>query len=245
MVLPPLGHWLYFLPACRQSELGQDGHPARGGFLPPVPLPRRMWAASSIDYASPLRFGETAVRTSEVIDVSFKEGRSGPLIFIKLQHTLVGEAGNPALVEMQDLVYRNPPSPTDSTRPADSAAGAARWVRPLAPDAMLLFRYSALTFNSHRIHYDRRYAMEVEGYAGLVVQGPLMATLLADHLLRELPSARFRRFTFRAERALIDGTPISLCAEPAADPCSVQLWSCDVTGSRYTRAAVTLQAPLR
>jgi 3-methylfumaryl-CoA hydratase len=242
--LPPLFHWLYFLPAGRQSELALDGHAARGGFLPPVPLPRRMWAASSIEFAVPLGFGETVVRTSEIIDVAFKEGRSGPLIFVKLQHTLVGEAGCPALVEMQDLVYRNPPSAADAGSHPIPAASAARWVRRVKPDATLLFRYSALTFNSHRIHFDRRYAVEVEGYAGLVVQGPLMATLLADHLLREMPFARLRRFTFRAEKPLIDDTPIFLCAQPAPDRLAVQLWSCDATGARYTQASVTLQAPL-
>ena len=244
LALPPLFHWLYFLPVCRQSELAHDGHAARGGFLPPVPLPRRMWAASSIEFAAPLGCGETVVRTSEIIDVTFKEGRSGPLIFVKFQHTLVGEAGRPALIEMQDLVYRNPPSAADAGSHPIPAASAARWVRQVTPDATLLFRYSALTFNSHRIHYDRPYAVEVEGYAGLVVQGPLMATLLADHLLREMPSARLRRFTFRAEKPLIDGTPIFLCAEPAPDRLSVQLWSCDATDARYTQASVNLQAPL-
>ena len=244
MALPPLFHWLYFLPACRQSELAYDGHVARGAFLPPVPLPRRMWAASSIEFYAPLAFGETAVRTSEIIDVTLKEGRTGPLMFVKLKHTLVGEAGCTALVEMQDLVYRNPPSAADAGSHSIPVAATARWIKPVNPDATLLFRYSALTFNSHRIHYDRTYAVEVEGYAGLVVQGPLLATLLADHLLREMPSARFRHFAFRAERPLFDGTSVFLCAQPSSDPLSVLLWSCDATGARYTQASVTLQAPL-
>jgi 3-methylfumaryl-CoA hydratase len=243
MALPPLFHWLYFLPACRRSELAYDGHVARGDFLPPVPLPRRMWAASSIEFSAPLAFGETVMRTSEIIDVALKEGRSGPLMFVKLKHTLVGEAGCTALVEMQDLVYRNPPSAADAGSHPIPAADAARWVKQANPDATLLFRYSALTFNSHRIHYDRRYAVDVEGYAGLVVQGRLMATLLADHLLREMPYAHFRHFAFRAERPLFDGTPIFLRAQPAPDSLSVQLWSCDATGARYTQASITLQAP--
>lgn len=243
MPLPPLFHWLYFLPACRLSELAEDGHPARGAFLPPVPLPRRMWAASSIEFSAPLAFGEIVVRTTEIIDVALKEGRSGPLIFVKLKHALADAAGCTALVEMQDIVYRTPPSAADAGSHPIRAAQSARWVRQMTPDAKLLFRYSALTFNSHRIHYDRPYAVDVEGYAGVVVHGPLQATLLAHHLLREMPSARFRHFAFRAERPLFDGTPIFLCAQPSPDPLSLQLWSCDAAGVRHTQAFVTLQAP--
>jgi 3-methylfumaryl-CoA hydratase len=243
MALPPLFHWLYFLPACRHSDLAEDGHPARGTFLPPVPLPRRMWAASAIEFLAPVAFGETVVRTTEILDVALKEGRSGPLIFVKLKHALVNAAGRTALVEMQDLVYRNPPSAADAGSHSIPAAQSARWIRQVTPDAQLLFRYSALTFNSHRIHYDRPYAVDVEGYAGLVVQGPLLATLLADHLLREMPSVRFRHFAFRAERPLFDGAPVFLCARPSPDPLGVQLWSCDAAGVRHTQAFVTLQAP--
>ena len=208
--LPPLAHWLYFLPRHRQSELGPDGHARRGGFLPPVPLPRRMWAGGRFEFRQPLRVGDEIVRRSRIVDVRHKRGRSGDLVFVLVRHE-VSRDGRVALTEEHDIVYR------DATR-ADTAVPAgtraphpATWQRDVTPDDVLLFRYSALTFNGHRIHYDRRYATTIEGYPGLVVHGPLQATLLTDLVRRELPGATIARFTFRAVRPLFDTGALRVC----------------------------------
>jgi len=176
--LPPLWHWLYFLPAARQSALGEDGHPARGGFLPPVPLPRRMWAGGRFTFHRPLRVEEAISRTSTVQDVTVKPGRNGPLCFVLVRHEIAGENGL-ALIEEHDIVYRDLPRPGEAAVPKPARDDAV-WHTDIRPDDVLLFRYSALTFNSHRIHYDRRYVTQTEGYPGLIVHGPLIATLLME-----------------------------------------------------------------
>ena len=211
--LPPLWHWLSFLPAPRASETGADGHPMRGGFLPPVELPRRMWAGSRLEWetSNALRIGDAVERRSEIVAVKRKEGRSGVLVFVTVRHSLSNGQGL-ALTEEQDIVYRDPPRPGD---PAPAPAAAPRdpsWRREVTPDEVMLFRYSALTFNGHRIHYDRPYATGVEGYPGLVVHGPLQATLLSDLLRREAPRARLRRFSFQAQRPAFDGRRLTLLA---------------------------------
>jgi 3-methylfumaryl-CoA hydratase len=204
--LPPLWHWLYFLPLHRQSEIGADGHAKRGGFLPPVPLPRRMWAGSQFEFRAPLRVGDAVARTSTIADVSHKDGRTGPLVFVKVRHELhANGAAEPALVEFHDIVYRQARQPGDAEPPPVPAPTAAAWQRRLVPDDVLLFRYSALTFNGHRIHYDRRYVTEVEGYPGLIVHGPLIATLLLELLRRQAPEAELRSFQFKAVRPTFDG----------------------------------------
>jgi len=182
-MLPHGWHWMYFHDAARASDVGPDGHEARGAFLPPVPLPRRMWAGGRIRFGVPLKLGEEAERTSVVEGVTPKTGRSGTLVFVKVRHTVVGPAGL-AVDEEQDLVYRAPPPE------ASSGAGAHHGSGPAAPpegsdvvatflaDEVALFRFSALTFNGHRIHYDHPYTTAVEGYPGLVVHGPLLALLL-------------------------------------------------------------------
>jgi 3-methylfumaryl-CoA hydratase len=212
--LPPLWHWLYFLPVYRQSEIGPDGHPLRGGFLPPVPLPRRMWAGSRLSFTRPLRLGESITRRSVVTDVNLKQGRSGPLVFVVARHT-VSNAQGEAIGEEHDIVYREPPASradAGDTAPQRKAAPADHvWMREIRPDDVLLFRYSALTFNGHRIHYDRRYVTEVEGYPGLVVHGPLIATLLMDLLRRNLPTVTVASFGFRAVQPLFDLTPFYVC----------------------------------
>ena len=237
--VPPLHHWLYFLPAAPMYQLGDDGHPARGGFLPPVPLPRRMWAASRVEFHAPLRVGETITRTSEIVDVQAKDGRSGPLVFVKVRHELASGV-TPAVTEEQEIVYREHPSPgATSPVPRLAPAGAA-WQREVRPDPVLLFRYSALTFNGHRIHYDRPYATDVEGYPGLVVHGPLLATLLADLVRRNLPDAVLTRFEFRAVRPVFDGASFQLCGAPAPDGRSVRLWVRDAEGALCMDADATL-----
>jgi 3-methylfumaryl-CoA hydratase len=232
MPLPPLWHWLYFLPLYRQSEVGPDGHAKRGGFLPPVPLPRRMWAGSQFEFSQPPpRVGDRISRISTIADVTEKSGRTGPLVFVKVRHEIrANDEQSPAIVEFHDIVYREAPKPDDPAPPPKAAQSQARWQRRWVPDDVLLFRYSALTFNGHRIHYDRKYVTEVEGYPGLIVHGPLIATLLLDLLRLELPDAVVRRYEFRAVRPLFDIHPFEVCGEPSADGKSVRLWAKDHEG---------------
>jgi len=240
--LPALWHWLYFLPLHRQSEIGPDGHARRGGFMPPVPLPRRMWAGSQLEFREPLCVGDALTRVSTIEGVSEKSGRSGALVFVKVRHEIFrGEArAAPALVEFHDIVYRDAARPDDPAPAPQAAPQPSTWRRTIAPDDVLLFRYSALTFNGHRIHYDRRYVTEVEGYPGLVVHGPLIATLLLDLLRRERPDARVTGFSFRAVRPTFDLHPFSVCGEPSPDGRSVQLWAQDHEGWLTMDATATL-----
>ncbi len=225
--LPPLWHWLYFLPAARQSEIGPDGHPKRGGFLPPVPLPRRMWAGGRLSFNHPLHVGDAISRVSTVADVNVKEGRSGQLVFVLARHEISNTAGV-ALVEEHDIVYREMPKPGDPAPKPQPAPTDHEWSREIKPDDVLLFRYSALTFNGHRIHYDRRYVTEVEGYPGLIVHGPLIATLLMDLLRRNLPEAVVASFSFRAVKPLFDLAPFFVCGRREGE--TVRLWAKDAEG---------------
>ncbi|MCC6716723.1 MAG: MaoC family dehydratase N-terminal domain-containing protein [Acetobacteraceae bacterium] len=211
-VLPPLWHWLYFLPRARQSEIGPDGHPKRGGFLPPVPLPRRMWAGGRLAFHAPLRLGEAVRRVSTIADVSAKAGRSGKLVFVLVRHEVFGGDGL-AVREEHDIVYRDAAAPGEVAPAAKPAPDGAAWRRDLVADDVLLFRYCALTFNGHRIHYDRRYVTGAEGYPGLVVHGPLLATLLLD-LFRRHETRAVTSFEFRALSPVFDTTPFSVCGAP-------------------------------
>ncbi len=227
--LPPLWHWLYFLPMHRQSEIGADGHAKRGGFMPPVPLPRRMWAGSQFEFRAPLRVGDAVARTSTIADVTVKAGRTGQLVFVKVRHELhANGAAEPSLIEFHDIVYREPQRVDDAVPPAVAALADAQWQREITPDDVLLFRYSALTFNGHRIHYDRKYVTEVEGYPGLVVHGPLIATLLLDLLRRNLPDADVASFRFKAVRPTFDLHAFKVCG--SRDGNTVKLWAQDHEG---------------
>lgn len=239
--VPPLGHWLYFLPNARQSAIGDDGHPRRddAGLLPPVPLPRRMWAGGRIDFLAPIRVGAALTRVTTIAAIAPKRGASGELLFVTLRHEVKAD-DVPAIREEQDLVYRAPAAgpapglpPPIAPEPAPEPADA---VRRVSPDPVLLFRYSALTFNAHRIHYDRDYARDTEGYAGLVVQGPLIATLLIDHALRSMPGMAPKHFRFRAEAPLIDGAPFDLCLRREGG--GARLWARDSNGRSTMRADV-------
>lgn len=221
--VPDCWHWLYFLPAHRQSEIGPDGHAKRGGFLPPIPLPRRMWAGSQLRFHAPLLIGQSIERTSRIADVRVKEGRTGPLVFVNVDHEIRAE-GQLAISERHDIVYREMPRSGELNPAGVPAPEAAQWSRTIEPDDVLLFRYSALTFNGHRIHYDRRYVTEVEGYPGLIVHGPLIATLLLDLLRRELPDAQVKTFTFRAFKPLFDVAPFMVCGRQE-DAETVKLWA--------------------
>jgi len=226
--LPPLWHWLYFLPTARQSMLGPDGHPARGGFLPPVPLPRRMWAGGRFMFHQPLRVGETITRVSTVQDVTVKHGRNGALCFVVVRHDISSENGL-ALVEEHDIVYRDIPGAGEAPAAPKPARTDDIWRRDIQPDDTLLFRYSALTFNSHRIHYDRRYATETEAYPGLIVHGPLIATLLID-LLRRNTSQTVASYRFRAVSPLFDTAPFSVHGAPDGHG-KVVLWARNAEGN--------------
>ena len=240
--LPYLWHWLYFLPMHCQSEIGADGHPQRGSFLPPVPLPRRMWAGSQLAFHAPLRVGDAVQRQSTIADVTVKAGRSGRLVFVKVQHALRRiDAAEPAIVETHDIVYRDARQAGDTEPPPTPAPTGAPWQREILPDEVLLFRYSALTFNGHRIHYDRRYVTEVEGYPGLVVHGPLIATLLMDLLRRELPAADVASFRFKAVRPTYDGRPMRVNGQLQADGKTVKLWAQDHQGWLTMDAVATLR----
>ncbi len=238
--LPPLWHWLYFLPLHRQSEIGADGHAQRGGFLPPVPLPRRMWAGSQFEFRAPLHVGDAVARTSTIADVTQKEGRTGPLVFVKVRHELrCNGAADPAVVEFHDIVYREAKKSTEVEPPPVDAPTGAAWQRTVVPDDVLLFRYSALTFNGHRIHYDRKYVTEIEGYPGLVVHGPLIATLLMDLLRRHAPGAEVTAFRFKAVRPTFDLNPFRLNGQ--RDRNTVKLWAQDHEGWLTMDAVATLK----
>ncbi|HEY6134994.1 MAG TPA: MaoC family dehydratase N-terminal domain-containing protein [Rubrivivax sp.] len=238
--LPPLWHWLYFLPMHRQSDIGADGHAKRGGFLPPVPLPRRMWAGSQFEFRAPVRVGDAVARTSTIDDVTTKEGRTGQLVFVKVRHELrCNGAADPAIVEFHDIVYREAQRPDDVAPPPQAAATGAPWQREIVPDDVLLFRYSALTFNGHRIHYDRKYVTEVEGYPGLIVHGPLIATLLMDLLRRNAPDAEVATFRFKAVRPTFDLHQFRV--NGLRDGNTVKLWAQDHEGWLTMDAVATLK----
>ena len=235
-IVPDLWHWLYFLHVHRQSEIGPDGHAKRGGFLPPVELPRRMWAGSRFDFREPLRVGDTIRRTSTIVDVTAKTGATGQLVFVLVRHEVSGSSGG-SFTEEHDIVYRDMPSPGDKAPPPKLAPDGCAWSRDIHPDEVLLFRYSALTFNGHRIHYDRRYVTEVEGYPGLIVHGPLIATLLVDLARRNDPRP-LKSFRFRAMSPLFDIAPFSVHGAPAADGKSAKLWARNAQGGLAMEADV-------
>lgn len=238
-LLPPLWHWLFFLPIHRQSGIGHDGHPERGGFLPPVPLPRRMWAGGRLQFHHPMRIGDALSRVSSIVDVSLKEGRTGPLVFVLVRHK-ISNAEGVALTEEQDIVYRDNPRPEDIVLAPRAADMAHDWIREIRPDPVLLFRYSALTFNGHRIHYDRPYATEIESYPGLVVHGPLIATLLVDLLRSNLADAVVASFSFRAVKPLFDTASFFVCGRLEDDGKTVTLWAKDANGWLAMSATATL-----
>jgi 3-methylfumaryl-CoA hydratase len=233
--LPPLWHWLYFLPCERQSELGDEGHAKTGGFMPSSPLPRRMWAGSRVDFRHPLKVGDTVRRESRILKVTEKEGRSGPLLFVVVGHEISNDRGI-ALTEEHDIVYRDHPRPGELGSVTQIAPTDCSWERTVEPDDALLFRYSALTFNAHRIHYDRRYATETEGYSGLVVHGPLLATFLVDLVRRHCHEAEISAFRFRALMPLFDGNTIGLRGRVGGDRKTIALWASNESGELAVEA---------
>ncbi|MGD9767168.1 MAG: MaoC family dehydratase N-terminal domain-containing protein [Pseudolabrys sp.] len=218
-VAPRLIHFCLAQPAAPTAQLGEDGHPQRGGFLPPVPLPRRMWAGGALTFHGDLRIGDAITRTSRIADVAVKEGRSGVLCFVTVNHTITVD-GEVKVEERQDIVYRGAEGGAPSKAPPAATSGEHR--RAIDPSPPFLFRYSALTFNAHRIHYDRRYATGVEGYPGLVVHGPVQATLLMN-FATDVHGTPPARFSFRSVSPLFDNDPVLLNARRDGD--SLKLWT--------------------
>jgi 3-methylfumaryl-CoA hydratase len=224
MPLPACWHWIFFRPTAPQSELGGDGHTRRGAFLPPVDLPRRMWVGGRIRFLAPLPIGSGAVRRSTITSISSKTGRSGELVFVTIRHD-IGTPERVAIEEEQDLVFRGLPSPGEAPRP-EPAPAPPDWIERVPTDPVLLFRFSALTYNSHRIHYDHPYVTGVEGYPGLVVHGPLTALLLMDAAARhrEAAAGRVVGYQYRAVSPLYVGEEMTLAGTAYADA-SAQVWA--------------------
>jgi 3-methylfumaryl-CoA hydratase len=238
--LPPLWHWLYFLEAAPMSKLGPDGHPERGDFLPPVPLPRRMWAGSRFAFdGQPLRIGDAIRRVSRIKSVEPKSGSTGSMVFVTVEHAVSGPAGL-AFIEDHDIVYREAARPGETPRPPKPAPGDATWTRRVVPDPVLLFRFSALTFNGHRIHYDQPYVTGVEGYPGLVVHGPLLGMLQIELARRSEPGRTPKSFEFRALSPVFAGPSFTVQARREADG-SVSTWIADPNGGLAQQGKVTFR----
>jgi 3-methylfumaryl-CoA hydratase len=230
--LPPAWHWLYFHDIVKASDLGLDGHPKLGVVMPPVPLPRRMWAGGSFVFHAPLRLGDTVEKTSIIRSITAKEGRSGPLYFVSVEHTLRTQ-GAVNLVEEQTIVYRAL-TPDATTSPAQIAPIDADYAQHYTLDSTALFRYSALSFNGHRIHYDVDYCRAVEGYPNLVIHGPLIATLLLDLYIRHGPP--LKQFRYRAKSPLF--LPHTFAVNGKTEGQSSRLWASDHMGGLAMEAEV-------
>ncbi|WP_425994207.1 FAS1-like dehydratase domain-containing protein [Caulobacter sp. DWR1-3-2b1] len=222
--VPPAWHWACAVETPRQSEIGPDGHPLRGGFMPPIEAPRRMFAAAEMRFEAPLLAGLETEWIERIASISEKAGKSGPLTFVEVERR-ISQGGALCRAETQTIVYRQPPAPGEAAPSPVAAPDDADWRVAITPDVTLLMRFSAATFNAHRIHYDRAYAMEVEGYPGLVVHGPLIAL----NLLEAMPPGRLvTSFSFRAVRPLFDGAPFEACGKLVDD--GVELWARSVEG---------------
>ncbi|MBV4484563.1 MaoC family dehydratase N-terminal domain-containing protein [Pseudomonas sp. SWRI153] len=223
--LPPLWHWAFFQEPVMAEQLGPDGHPALGDFLPPAHNRNRMWAGSRIEFFQPLRVEAEVTCVSTILNVEEKHGRTGSLLFVTVRHEYFQD-GQRALQDDQDIVYREPTPPKLST--ADTLA-QGQWQEQVEPSATLLFRYSAVTFNGHRIHYDWPYVTETEGYPGLVVHGPLIATLNLRAFTRAHPDARLHRFSFRGVRPLISAQAFSVGGRVTQNGVA-QVWAGNAAG---------------
>ncbi|TYO62587.1 protein dehydratase [Bradyrhizobium hipponense] len=218
-------HWCLAQPVFPMSMLGPDGHPTRGGFLPPVPLPRRMWAGGEIEFLQPLRVGDESTRTSRIADVQVKSGSTGTLCFVSVEHSISSPRGV-AIRERQDIVYRE--MTTTQAAPAKAAVPQAQHRETYVSDPVLLFRYSALTFNGHRIHYDRDYVTKVEGYPGLIFHGPLQAALIIEMAAKLRAGKAPKKFTYRGLQPLFEGTEFSINANESGE--STELWTANAEG---------------
>jgi len=249
-LLPPAWHWAFFNAVEPMTALGRDGHPRKGGFLPPTSQPRRMWAGSRLHWRGALRVGQSVERVSTILKCEAKRGRTGDMVLVTVGHQF--RAGDAVVLDEQhDIVYRDEATAEERRAlgelAAQARAGNVRFERPgeivreVTVGPVQMFRYSAATFNGHRIHYDRDYAREVEGYPGLVVHGPLIATLLLEFLQAQVaPGRRVERFEFRALKPTFDIAPFALHASPPAADGSVSLWSTNNVGAVGMQAAATV-----
>lgn len=225
--IAPGGHWLYLLDTTPQAQLGPDGLPQRGGFLPPVGLPRRMWAGGRIEFRSAITIGSDIARESEVISVEEKQGKSGALVFVTVRHTISCDE-RVAVVEEHDIVYREAAKPGDAPAQGKPAPAKAAWQRQLIAGPVMLFRFSALIFNANRIHYDMDYCRE-NGYPGLVVHGPLQTVLLLD-LCRRHETRSVKRLEYRALHPIYHTERFTLNGELQAGGTRAQLWTATAAG---------------
>ena len=237
--IPEGWHWLYFLETTPASELGHDGHARRGGFLPPVPLPRRMWAGGRIDFNRALRVGDALRRDSEVISIDSKRGKSGSLVFVTVRHTVYA-AGELAVVEEHDIVYREAAKPGEPPPQAKPAPQSAQWRHEVNPGEVMLFRFSALIFNAHRIHYDLDYVRAREGYPGLIVHGPLQTLLMLDLCRRN--GVRVTRLDYRALHPVFHTERMTIGGNPSADGSKVELWTANAAGNLAMTGTAALDA---
>ncbi len=223
--IPPLWHWLYFLDTPAQPDLANDGHEKRGNFLPPVGLPRRMWAASEIEFHQALSLNVNSKRESSITSIESKTGKSGELVFVSVLHEIYQQSAL-AISEKQTIVYRGATTGSSPMR-GKAVEETPDFSKTVVPGISLLFRYSALTFNAHRIHYDRDYARDTEGYPGLIVHGPLLATLLLGALQEQYPKATVCNFEFRAMKPVFDTAPFKVCGQYPDSNGRAQLWIAD------------------
>jgi 3-methylfumaryl-CoA hydratase len=230
---PFTAHWCLAQPVYPMSELGPDGHPARGGFLPPVPLPRRMWAGGELEFLEPLRVGDEMTRTSRIADVTMKTGSTGILCFVSVEHLITTPRGT-AIRERQDIVYRDISTAPPSTPANPAPAPSAQHRESHMADPVLLFRYSALTFNGHRIHYDRDYVTRVEGYPGLIFHGPMQAAFLVEFASRLHGGAAPKKFSYRGVQPLFEGSEFSVNANETG--AGMELWTANSAGQPTMKA---------
>jgi len=233
-VAPYTVHWCLAQPVFPHDQLGPDGHPTRGGFLPPVPLPRRMWAGGELEFIDPLRVGDLATRVSRITDVTLKTGSTGQLCFVSVEHHVSSPRG-PAIRERQDIVYREIGG-VQPAAPAKAPAPSAQHRETHVSDPVLLFRYSALTFNGHRIHYDRDYVTRVEGYPGLIFHGPLQAALLVEFAAR-LKGGAPKTFSYRGVQPLFEGSEFSVNAN--AIDAGLALWTANAEAQPTMKGTAT------
>lgn len=239
-ILPSLYHWCYFLPIVNQSEMDEDGHPKKGGFLPPIPYPKRMWAGGRLQFLAPICLNHSIRRVSEISNIQFKHGKSGNMYFVTVKHQIFSE-DQLCIIEEQDLVYREASNQVQTQRPQAAAVEQKSYSyrKQIPVDSVSLFRYSAVTFNAHRIHYDRQFCTEVEGYPGLVVHGPLLATLLIHVFKQENPDKVIERFDFRAIRPVFDFNDFYICGDIHDQ--DGQLWIEHADGQTAMQATITFK----
>lgn len=242
----PVGYWLHFTPDAPQHELAADGHPHKGGFLPPIPFPRRMWAGSDVAFHRPIAVGDPLREVQTIKNVVHKSGRSGDLVFLTVDHEIFA-AGELAVTDVQTIVYREAapaqraPEQSAAERAALAPADTSDWdysyvVRPTETQ---LFRYSALTFNAHRIHYDRDYCLNEEGYPGLVVHGPLSATLMVDAFMRNHPGVELKTFAFQARKPIFDNTPVAYVGRETGEG-TYEVGAVDPEGAVCLKGTITV-----